>query len=140
MAQGAPGATGSPKPSRRSAQKLRDDRGARAGDPAWPSCDARGASRRRRRGRLLALDIGTEYAKALVFETDDRGTATVRGVGRKRQGLSHMQSGTVADIPAVVANCREALHAAEAMAGPADARSSSASPASSSRASPPRAA
>jgi cell division protein FtsA len=65
----------------------------------------------------LALDIGTEYAKALVFETDPDGAAVVIGVGRRRQGLSHMQSGTVADIPAVVANCREALDEAEAMAG-----------------------
>ncbi len=68
-------------------------------------------------GALLALDIGTEYAKALVFQTDPEGAAEVIGVGRKRQGLSHMQSGTVADIPAVVANCREALDDAEAMAG-----------------------
>lgn len=65
----------------------------------------------------LALDIGTEYAKALVFEHDDGEGAVVTGVGRKRQGLSHMQSGTVADIPAVVRNCREALDDAEAMAG-----------------------
>ena len=49
-----------------------------------------------------ALDIGTEFAKALVFEIDEAGHGTVRGVGRKRQGLSHMQSGTVADITAVV--------------------------------------
>jgi cell division protein FtsA len=66
---------------------------------------------------LLALDIGTEYAKALVFETDPDGDALVTGVGRTRQGLSHMQSGTVADIAAVVVNCREALDAAEGMAG-----------------------
>jgi len=64
----------------------------------------------------LALDIGTEYAKALVFEYGDDG-ATVTGVGRRRQGLAHMQSGTVADIPAVVRNCREALDEAEAMSG-----------------------
>ena len=64
----------------------------------------------------LALDIGTEYAKALVFEYDD-GSATVTGVGRRRQGLSHMQSGTVADIPAVVRNCQAALDEAESMSG-----------------------
>ena len=39
------------------------------------------------------------------------------GVGRKRQGLSHMQSGTVADIAAVVDNCAVALQEAEEMAG-----------------------
>ena len=64
-----------------------------------------------------ALDIGTEYAKALVFEIDDTGHGTVRGAGRKRQGLSHMQSGTVADIAAVVDNCAVALQEAEEMAG-----------------------
>ncbi len=64
-----------------------------------------------------ALDIGTEFAKALVFEIDDAGRGTIRGVGRKRQGLSHMQSGTVADIAAVVDNCSVALQEAEEMAG-----------------------
>src|SRR3990172_8143506 len=64
-----------------------------------------------------ALDIGTEFAKALVFEIDEAGHGTVRGVGRKRQGLSHMQSGTVADITAVVDNCSVALAEAEEMAG-----------------------
>src|SRR6266487_3405166 len=64
-----------------------------------------------------ALDIGTEFAKALVFEIGDDGHGTVRGVGRKRQGLSHMSSGTVADIAAVVDNCAVALQEAEEMAG-----------------------
>jgi cell division protein FtsA len=64
-----------------------------------------------------ALDVGTEFAKALVFDIDDAGHGTVRGVGRKRQGLSHMQSGTVADIAAVVDNCAVALQEAEEMAG-----------------------
>jgi cell division protein FtsA len=64
-----------------------------------------------------ALDVGTEFAKALVFEIGDDATATVRGVGRKRQGLTHMQSGTVADITAVVDNCQVALQEAEEMAG-----------------------
>jgi cell division protein FtsA len=64
-----------------------------------------------------ALDVGTEFAKALVFEIDGMGRGTVRGVGRKRQGLAHMQSGTVADIAAVVDNCAVALQEAEEMAG-----------------------
>ena len=64
-----------------------------------------------------ALDVGTEFAKALVFEIDPSGIGVVRGVGRKRQGLSHMQSGTVADIAAVVDNCSVALQEAEEMAG-----------------------
>jgi cell division protein FtsA len=64
-----------------------------------------------------ALDVGTEFAKALVFEVAEDGSGVVRGVGRQRQGLSHMQSGTVADIDAVVDNCALALQEAETMAG-----------------------
>ncbi len=64
-----------------------------------------------------ALDVGTEFAKALVFEVDAEGYGVVRGVGRRRQGLAHMQSGTVADIAAVVDNCQVALQEAEEMAG-----------------------
>src|SRR3989442_8003745 len=64
-----------------------------------------------------ALDIGTEFAKELVLEIDETGHGVVRGVGRKRQGLSHMQSGTVADIAAVVDNCAVGLQEAEEMAG-----------------------
>jgi cell division protein FtsA len=63
-----------------------------------------------------ALDVGTEFAKALVFQIDG-GKGIVKGVGRKRQGLAHMQSGTVADISAVVDNCAVALQEAEEMAG-----------------------
>jgi cell division protein FtsA len=63
-----------------------------------------------------ALDVGTEFAKALVFEIEG-GKGAVKGVGRKRQGLAHMQSGTVADISAVVDNCAVALQEAEEMAG-----------------------
>jgi cell division protein FtsA len=68
---------------------------------------------------LTALDVGTEFAKALVVALDEREgvlTGVVRGVGRQRQGLTHMQSGTVSDIDAVVANCRKALDEAEQMA------------------------
>src|SRR3954449_5531694 len=64
-----------------------------------------------------ALDIGTEFAKAPVSQKSQAMPGPVRGVGRKRQGLSHMQSGTVADIGAVVDNCQVALQEAEEMAG-----------------------
>ncbi|HEY8179856.1 MAG TPA: cell division FtsA domain-containing protein [Candidatus Limnocylindria bacterium] len=69
---------------------------------------------------LTALDVGTEFAKALVVALEERDgvlTGVVRGVGRQRQGLTHMQSGTVSDIDAVVVNCRKALDEAEQMAG-----------------------
>jgi cell division protein FtsA len=79
---------------------------------------ARGAGRA---PAIAALDIGTEFAKALVVTVDrdpwGRLVGMVRGSGRQRQGLSHMQSGTVSDIDAVVANCRLALDQARTMAG-----------------------
>lgn len=70
---------------------------------------------------LVALDVGTEFAKVLVMSVavgpDGRQVGQVRGAGRQRQGLAHMQSGTVSDIDAVVANCALALAQAEAMGG-----------------------
>ncbi|MCV0403665.1 MAG: rod shape-determining protein [Chloroflexi bacterium] len=70
---------------------------------------------------IAALDIGTEYAKALVIsvERDSAGrlSGNVLGTGRQRQGLAHMQSGTVSDIDAVVENSRAAMDAARTMAG-----------------------
>ncbi len=85
-----------------------------------------GAMRRSRGGErqapaIIALDVGTEFAKALVVgvETGSQGgvIGVVKGAGRQRQGLTHMQSGTVSDIDAVVANCAAALGEAEATAG-----------------------
>lgn len=68
---------------------------------------------------LLALDIGTEYVKALIgrlgASTGDQ--LTVVGVGRCHQNLTDMQAGAIADIGAVVANCDKALNEAEAQAG-----------------------
>jgi cell division protein FtsA len=82
---------------------------------------ARGGGRRGEPPALVALDVGTEFAKALVVavtpDADGRVIGTVRGAGRQRQGLTHMQSGTVSDIDAVVANCARALGEAQAMAG-----------------------
>ncbi|MDD3481117.1 MAG: cell division FtsA domain-containing protein [Patescibacteria group bacterium] len=64
-----------------------------------------------------ALDIGTEFVKALVFKVGEGGKAHVMGVGRQRQRLGDMQGGTVTDIGGVVENCAKALDAAEEMAG-----------------------
>lgn len=65
---------------------------------------------------LLALDIGTEYIKALIAEVDGDELKIV-GVGREHQGLSDMHSGAIADIGAVVRNCEAALSDAEQQAG-----------------------
>ena len=63
-----------------------------------------------------ALDIGTEFVKALVFKIED-GKGNVVGVGRQRQGLEDMHSGAVTDIAGVINNCAKALSRAEEMAG-----------------------
>lgn len=65
---------------------------------------------------LVALDIGTEYVKALIGRVDGDNVEIV-GVGRAHQQLSDMQAGAIADIASVVANCDEALNQAEQQAG-----------------------
>lgn len=65
---------------------------------------------------LVALDVGTEFVKALVGKvTGDQ--VEIIGVGRAHQQLADMQAGAIADIAAVVANCDKALAAAEQQAG-----------------------
>jgi cell division protein FtsA len=67
---------------------------------------------------LVALDIGTEFVKALIGKIDkENGTVQIIGVGRQHQGLSDMQAGAIADIAAVVENCDKALNQAEEQAG-----------------------
>ncbi len=65
----------------------------------------------------IALDIGTEFVKALVFKIEDDGKGYVLGVGRQRQKLSDMQGGTVTDIHGVIRNCEAAIERAGEMAG-----------------------
>src|SRR6266699_195737 len=63
-----------------------------------------------------ALDIGTEFAKAIIIEVrGDEGV--VLGVGRHHQSYTHMSDGIVTDISGVIANCNEALIEAEQAAG-----------------------
>jgi cell division protein FtsA len=63
----------------------------------------------------LALDIGTEFAKALIFKVEeDKGI--VVGAGRQRQKLSDMQGGAVTDIQGVVQNCQKAIERAAGQA------------------------
>lgn len=65
----------------------------------------------------VALDVGTEFVKALVFKIGEGGKAHVVGVGKQRQRLGDMQGGAVTDIGGVVENCAKALDMAEEMAG-----------------------
>ena len=55
---------------------------------------------------IVALDIGTEFVKALVAEIHDDEI-------RARQEVSDMHSGAIADIASVVQNCETALIEAE---------------------------
>lgn len=65
---------------------------------------------------IVALDIGTEFVKALVAEVDGDEIKVV-GAGRARQQVSDMHSGAIADIASVVENCEKALIEAEDQAG-----------------------
>ncbi len=65
---------------------------------------------------IVALDIGTEFVKALVARLVEDELEII-GVGRARQGLSDMHSGAISDIGGVVRNCEAALAQAEEMAG-----------------------
>lgn len=64
----------------------------------------------------LALDIGTEFVKALVCAAEGP-KGRILGVGRKKQRLGDMHSGAVTDIGSVINNCQEAIEDAEKMAG-----------------------
>jgi cell division protein FtsA len=67
---------------------------------------------------IVALDIGTEFVKALIGRVStDNSQIEIIGVGRQHQALSDMQAGAVADIAGVVRNCDEALNKAEQQAG-----------------------
>ena len=66
---------------------------------------------------LVALDIGTEFVKALIGHVQPDGTIKIIGVGRQHQALTDMQAGAIADIAGVVENCDKALNEAEQQAG-----------------------
>ncbi|MCL2037836.1 rod shape-determining protein [Candidatus Saccharibacteria bacterium] len=65
---------------------------------------------------IVALDIGTEYTKALIAKVNGDDLEIV-GVGRARQEVGNMFGGAIADITGVVKNCEAALVQAEEQAG-----------------------
>ena len=65
---------------------------------------------------LLALDIGTEFVKALIAKKGKNGIHIV-GVGKAHEAPTNIFSGAIADIPGVAKTCEEALYKAEKMAG-----------------------
>ena len=66
---------------------------------------------------ILALDIGTEFVKALIARQNKSGGLDIIGVGKARQDASNMYAGAIADIPGVVSVCERALSQAERIAG-----------------------
>jgi cell division protein FtsA len=58
----------------------------------------------------LALDIGTEFVKSLVYKIDEESQkGVVYGVGKVRQKLGNMNSGAVSDIEGVIDTCRKSI-------------------------------
>lgn len=81
-----------------------------------PAVSVQGARKGSTGQHLVALDIGTEFVKALIGKVSGNNVEIV-GVGRAHQELADMQAGAIADIAAVVANCDKALAQAEHQAG-----------------------
>ncbi|GBE17110.1 cell division protein FtsA [bacterium BMS3Abin15] len=74
--------------------------------------------RKRKSELVLALDIGTEVVKALIFQTDpETGKGVVIGVGKVRQKIGNMQSGAVSDISGVITTAQEAIDIAKRKSG-----------------------
>ena len=66
---------------------------------------------------ILGLDIGTEFVKAVLARPTKKGDLEILGVGKAKQAEGNMHAGAVADIPAVVATCEDALVKVEEQAG-----------------------
>ena len=66
---------------------------------------------------ILALDIGTEFVKAVLAKPTKKGNLEILGVGKAHQVDGNMHAGAVADIPAVVSVCEDALVEVEKQAG-----------------------
>ena len=65
----------------------------------------------------LALDVGTEVIKALIFNINPQEQkAEIIGVGRQRQKLGDMDAGAVTDIAGVVSSSEKAIKEAEKQA------------------------
>ena len=66
---------------------------------------------------ILGLDIGTEFVKAILAKPTKKGKLEILGVGKAKQAEGNMHAGAIADIPAVVTTCEEALVQVEEQAG-----------------------
>lgn len=69
-----------------------------------------GKDKKSNKGFYLALDIGTEFVKSLVYKIDkDSSKGVVYGVGKAKQKMGNMTSGAVSDIEGVIKTCRKSI-------------------------------
>lgn len=67
---------------------------------------------------LLALDIGTEFVKAIIVEiSEEGGKPKIIGFGKYPQKLGDMHNGAIMDITSVIENSKEAILQAQENAG-----------------------
>ncbi|MBQ3348276.1 pilus assembly protein PilM [Candidatus Saccharibacteria bacterium] len=66
---------------------------------------------------ILGLDIGTEFVKAVLARPSKKGDLEILGAAKAKQKDGSMYAGAIADIPAVVSTCEEALVKVEDAAG-----------------------
>ncbi|GAB6099150.1 hypothetical protein JCM16358_10290 [Halanaerocella petrolearia] len=64
----------------------------------------------------IALDIGTEYIKAVVVKFDDGYICEIIGYGRVKQAYTNMEGGAISDIEDVIKRSYEAIEVATEMA------------------------
>ncbi|MBT6068623.1 hypothetical protein HOG48_02610 [Candidatus Peregrinibacteria bacterium] len=64
---------------------------------------------------VVALDVGTEFVKALIVETDGR-TGKIIGRSKVKQRPHSIQNGAITDIASVLENCHSAIRDAERIA------------------------
>jgi len=67
------------------------------------------------RNHAIALDVGTEFIKTLVFKVENS-KAYILGASRVRQDLKDMQGGAITDITGVIKNCSKSFEEAAVMA------------------------
>jgi cell division protein FtsA len=64
------------------------------------------------KGLFAVFDIDTDFVRAMIVEVRNQ-QAEILGMGYHPQNSAHMSEGVITDIPAVIANCHEALLKAE---------------------------
>nr|WP_239550926.1 cell division FtsA domain-containing protein [Halanaerobacter jeridensis] len=64
----------------------------------------------------VALDIGTEFVKALIVRFNNDEVREIIGFGKVKQDYSNMEGGAISDIEEVIKRCYEAIEEAKAMA------------------------